>query len=66
MNQRTTALQWWRTQRDQQKKDFVKKHISPFASHHFVDGTQIELMYLKETEFMKSVDLGNYSLKQLL
>jgi hypothetical protein len=66
MNNRTTALQWWREQRDQQRKDLVKKHISPFASHHFVDGTQIELMFLKESEILPKVNLGNYDLKAML
>jgi hypothetical protein len=64
--QRVKSLQWWRELRDQQRKDLVKKHISPFASHHFVDGVQIELMYTKEVEFMPKVDLNNYDLKAML
>ena len=63
---KTKHLQWWRVQSDEQRKDLVKKHISPFASHHFVDGTQIELMFMKESEILPNVNLNNYDLKAML
>jgi hypothetical protein len=63
---RKNALSWWNCQNTNNKMLLTKKYCGQFVNYQFLDGGKIETIYEAETGFKPMIDLGNYSLKQLL